>query len=803
MLARRLPLSLLLLLFLAAPAAAQEWAPAALEMKPVRLTGGRTPLPTGLSYAEALTDDAAWTPVEASQPGTFAARSVRGLVRVEVPADAVADVTNQHGIALLDVRCAGTVWIDGRPRPGDAYGYGFVTLPVQLDRDAGSTIHATPSRRGDLVLRLRRPAGDVVFLDGDATLPDFVLGEAESRPAAVLVANATPRPIEASLRVSNADGIEEEFATRLPACSVMKVPFEVVYTGGDSTGAALSLGDATRTVSFNVKRPGLPLYRTFVSELDRSVQRYSVQPAADEDARAMVLSTHGASVESMNQARAYGQKSWAHVVCPTNRRPFGFDWESWGRVDALEALADARRTWPAVADDRVYLTGHSMGGHGAWYLGSLYPDGFAAVAPSAGWLAFDTYGGGGTDPAEPRGPVPEDENERVLFDAAGLSDPRIWLANLRGRGVYILHGDADETVPARQAIAMSERLDALDIPHELHLEPGAGHWWDDAPDEPGAACVDWPPMFDLFARTRLPEMEAVSRVQFTTPDPAVSDTRAWARVVRADQPLKPSSIDLQVHPQSRRFEGSAENVAILELNVSPTLMNGQRPVHMMIEYSIGEAHGAMSVGLDGKVWIALTETGDRLLEEYGRVEPPSAGQGGGKWKPRLADAPVTRLMQAYTNRPVFVYATGDDGWAAARARHDAEQLWYRGNGRIDVIADVEFDQADDQWSGRNVVLYGNATNHVGWAELVGDRVDVTAGRVAIDGETFDGDDLVLLAALPHPAEDGRVIGIVGGTSPAAAIASDGLPIFVSGVHYPRATVLRRKDRSWTLVRALR
>ena len=34
---------------------------------------------------------------------------------------------------------------------------------------------------------------------------------------------------------------------------------------------------------------------------------------------------------------------------------------------------------------RTYLTGHSMGGHGSWYLGATYPDRFAAIGPAAGY----------------------------------------------------------------------------------------------------------------------------------------------------------------------------------------------------------------------------------------------------------------------------------------------------------------------------------------------------------------------------------------------------------------------------------
>ena len=39
----------------------------------------------------------------------------------------------------------------------------------------------------------------------------------------------------------------------------------------------------------------------------------------------------------------------------------------------------------AVDTDRVYLTGISMGGFGAWYLGARHPERFAAVAPICGY----------------------------------------------------------------------------------------------------------------------------------------------------------------------------------------------------------------------------------------------------------------------------------------------------------------------------------------------------------------------------------------------------------------------------------
>jgi dienelactone hydrolase len=220
----------------------------------------------------------------------------------------------------------------------------------------------------------------------------------------------------------------------------------------------------------------------------------------------LVLSLHGASVEATSQAASYAPKPDMLIACPTNRRPFGFDWEDWGRLDALEALAFVQREY-TTDPDRVYLTGHSMGGHGTWQLGVLYPEKFAAIAPSAGWLSFDSYAGArGQQAGEAEG----DANARAMRGARDSSDTLNFFDNLRGRGIYILHGDADDNVPVSEARAAREKLLAMGLKEGedfgYHEQPGAGHWWDapvNGEDLPGAACLDWPAIFETFRKHTL------------------------------------------------------------------------------------------------------------------------------------------------------------------------------------------------------------------------------------------------------------------------------------------------------------
>jgi predicted peptidase len=76
---------------------------------------------------------------------------------------------------------------------------------------------------------------------------------------------------------------------------------------------------------------------------------------------------------------AEGQELPFIVVSP--QVPARSTWD----IDALNALLDEVLQKYAVDEDRVYLTGVSMGGAGTWRLASAHPERFAAIAPVCGW----------------------------------------------------------------------------------------------------------------------------------------------------------------------------------------------------------------------------------------------------------------------------------------------------------------------------------------------------------------------------------------------------------------------------------
>jgi predicted peptidase len=136
---------------------------------------------------------------------------------------------------------------------------------------------------------------------------------------------------------------------------------------------------------------------------------------------------------------------------------------------------------------RIYLTGHSMGGHGTWFLGATYPGKWAAIAPCAGYPTLLAYGS-----ADGKIPQPKENSLEQTILRSGNGSNVIELArNYGAGGVYVFHGDADSTVPVLFARQMREVLGAFHNDFSYYEYPGGSHWWSNE-------SVDWDPLFRLF-----------------------------------------------------------------------------------------------------------------------------------------------------------------------------------------------------------------------------------------------------------------------------------------------------------------
>jgi len=143
----------------------------------------------------------------------------------------------------------------------------------------------------------------------------------------------------------------------------------------------------------------------------------------------------------------------------------------WTGVAGQAAIAALDRTTQELRTDpsRVYLTGMSIGGNGAWYLAYRYPSRFAALIPVCGWV---THFGEWTGYA----PVTPADSGSPLEALA---------RQLRHLPIWIVHGEVDPVVPVEQSRRAAAALKAAGAPVRYLELPGTAHdAWDAAYGSP-------------------------------------------------------------------------------------------------------------------------------------------------------------------------------------------------------------------------------------------------------------------------------------------------------------------------------
>ncbi|MCA9213289.1 MAG: dienelactone hydrolase family protein [Planctomycetales bacterium] len=134
----------------------------------------------------------------------------------------------------------------------------------------------------------------------------------------------------------------------------------------------------------DVSRPGLP-GRLFVPD-----------GAADSDPLPIILFMHGAGEQGNDNTQQIGRNIDELLALAKDRRAYIYapqsdsegqgihNWNDITRTTAVKDTLDSILASENIDPTRIYLTGISMGGGGAWNMSDRYPGFFAAVAPMAG-----------------------------------------------------------------------------------------------------------------------------------------------------------------------------------------------------------------------------------------------------------------------------------------------------------------------------------------------------------------------------------------------------------------------------------
>lgn len=165
------------------------------------------------------------------------------------------------------------------------------------------------------------------------------------------------------------------------------------------------------------------------------------------------------AITSMNSAppndatsTAGSVADWAEQLGVTVVMPLARGEAGWYEAEAEKDFFEVWRDYAAhygYDPERVYLSGMSMGGHGTWRLGQLYPDLFASPIVWSGTVAPDTIWLG---PPPAPAMYPQQNPPACNRDSPGCGYNLTELfGNTRNVPYHMVHGAMDELVPIDNA----------------------------------------------------------------------------------------------------------------------------------------------------------------------------------------------------------------------------------------------------------------------------------------------------------------------------------------------------------------
>jgi pimeloyl-ACP methyl ester carboxylesterase len=693
--------------------------------------------------------------------------------------------------ALIDAKGVSSFKLNGSICPADPYGDGFLQIPVVLDSGLNRVMIKLSGFTAHRFSFKVTPVNAPILIADDITKPDIIQDEQDSVLLGIPLVNTTDTwLVNVRLRITGGacdetvyeiSKIAPRVAMKVPLCVNLK---ETAFFLEESLKFVLevSFDDfvVDRDIWLMIKDGTEGYVRTFRSRMDNSCQYYAVLPPKNYEkssAYGLIMTCHGAGVKAENQIKAYQQKEWAFVVAPTNRRRFGFDWQDWGRGDFLEVLEDVKEHFQ-IDGSRVYLTGHSMGGHGVWHIGTSHPDLFAAIAPSAGWTNFSLYVPWFLQKSEI---IAHPDIIRFRDMVLREDNPLLFLENTCNLPMYILQGGADDNVPPVQARLFGHYLNLLDYDYSYQEIPGMGHWWDDD-STPAVDCVDSEELMQFLKNQR--RIAHPIRVVCTTNNCGYARRFYW----------------LEIEAPLRLYEEARLDASVMSFCIDEEWTHCSYTIDAQntARFTVHDIQKNLLPNTRGIKSLEFIINGERILAKCNKKNSVSftrekseftitdkTPQGCQK-KPGLYGP----IKQAYFNPFVLVYGTAGDHHSTAQnlnlARLQAYLWWYRANGFVEVFADTEL--TEEIMKNYNVILFGGPTTNIVVRKIQNKiPIQIHEEHVVVNKHSVKKKDLCLVHLYPNPLNQEKFVLFYAATSREAEklmgfftplFSGSGLPDFI-------------------------
>ena len=474
---------------------------------------------------------------------------------------------------------------------------------------------------------------------------------------------------------------------------------------------------------------GAASMESYISEVDGSQQPYGLylpEPFDPDVPHPVVFFAHG-RMERANddfydtyrhQASFADEHGWILVNLDGRGDT---QYEGIGENDFFEVLDKVRHTY-LIDESRLYLTGCSMGGNGAWKIGLRYPDLFAAVAGTDGTcdIGFFTWVGFGSF------------QEPLLRSALPLDIAE----NGKHLNFYMMVDTNDNFVPPdTNGRRLHERLNELGYEH-VYIENAGSH----------CSGYDSLGIYQFFSqRLNDPSPKNV----FLKANQLKYGSAYWVRMDRMEKTMVFATMEATIDAKARVFV-TASGLLQYTLVLTPQLVGSD-------EVSVLAGGEEVYTGPTQEITVSA------MLDESGNSIGWSADDAlpRGLRKTAKIEGPIGH---AFTSKFLLVMGTMTKA-DIPRNREEAERFAFEWNGwmhaNVSPVEDTSITEDDIATS--NLTLFGTADSNSIIA-AINDLLPVRIwnNRIVVGANEYEGNDYGLYMVFPNPLNPDRYVVISHG-----------------------------------------
>jgi len=404
-----------------------------------------------------------------------------------------------------------------------------------------------------------------------------------------------------------------------------------------------------------------------------------------------------------------------------------------GEDDPMRVMDRVMARFP-IDENRVTITGPSMGGIGSAAIPFRHPDRFAAAEPLCGYHSYFVRRDISGRPMRPW--------ERVLAEERSNVD---WAPNGFHLPLFIVHGTKDWPVANSGVLIDTYEKLKYSVEHE-HPDLGHNVWQTTYENLRGAK---W-----LVDKRRDPHPR---RVRFRTVRLRDGDSY-WVHVRELAAPDAWGEVDARVTSRSA-IAATTSGAAEIAFDRDPALLDAS----------------ATTVDVDGQS-LSFAATDPIVLHREASTWKPGAAKHDGLAKRGEVTGPIRDAFHAPL---LFVWGASDP--AQARANEAVAREWAAIRGGVTVRYPIESDteffaRGESLANDRALFLVGDAKSNRVLRELEGALpIRVDGDAVVIGSERITGDEVGAAFIRPNPKRPDRYLVVVEGTSALGTLRSLSLP----------------------------